>query len=600
MSDTIIGSLIGKYKIVKLIGEGGMASVYEAQHQLLNTRAAIKILNPVLSSNTKVRERFLNEARLMATLNHPNITKVIDFEEFSHQLYIIMEFLEGEELTDKIKNSGSLKDEEIENYFNQILSAFQYAHENGIVHRDIKPSNIFVLKNGQIKILDFGIAKLFGEGNESTQAGTQLGTPMYMSPEQVKSDRSIDHRSDIYSLGVTLYFAVTGKTPYDSNTNSQFDIYNKIVYEPIPNVPSDSKFSKIIEKACNKNRDLRYQTCSDWLEDLKLALKGNTSEPLDGNNIDLTNKVNEKSSSDENVFSVNRIEKEIILKKDEETNNSSGNVEHNSLDEDIVDTPTSESGQIKMDSLKYFYSENGKTLGPFSLIELKSKINSDTIVSTDEISWKKANEFSEINAFFPESINSKAEKDNIKTKSNNKTQIIILISIFVISLIISSIYLFNSSVSGSEAVTEVNSQDSSVTLNSNYTNDNNDNMPISKNDTSIQVSKKIEDNTTGYELKSPLTEYYNKKDMESKYLYLRDVIFPNKLYNKNKKDEYEKILLDVYNHLTPLFNSYSSNIDKITELCNFKDDLNSEIKYLGLQGKINPEVDNNLNEKCNN
>jgi len=261
----MINTTIGKYKITRLIGEGGMASVYEAEHEMLGTKVAIKVLNPILSSNAQIKERFRNEAKLMASLDHQNITKVIDFDEQPQQLSIVMEYLNGEDLNQKIKRNGPLSEKQITDVFSQTLSAFQYAHEKGIVHRDIKPSNIFILPNGHVKILDFGIAKLFGQGNEMTQTGTQMGTPIYMSPEQVKADKSIDHRSDIYSLGVTMFFAINGKPPYNSDTDSQFDIFTKIVYEGLPEFSIQSKFNQMVLKACHKNREERFQSCKDWI-----------------------------------------------------------------------------------------------------------------------------------------------------------------------------------------------------------------------------------------------------------------------------------------------------------------------------------------------
>ena len=267
----MINTTIGKYKITKLIGEGGMASVYEAEHEMLGTKVAIKVLNPILSANAEIKTRFRNEAKLMASLDHPNITKVIDFDEQPQQLSIVMEFLKGEDLNDRIKRNGPLAENEISDIFSQTLSAFQYAHEKGIVHRDIKPSNIFILQDGRVKILDFGIAKLFGQGNEMTQTGTQMGTPIYMSPEQVKGDKSIDHRSDIYSLGVTMFFVINGKPPYNSDTDSQFDIFTKIVYEALPEFSTHSIFKEILLKACQKNREERFQSCSDYLEEFKLT-----------------------------------------------------------------------------------------------------------------------------------------------------------------------------------------------------------------------------------------------------------------------------------------------------------------------------------------
>jgi uncharacterized protein (TIGR02145 family) len=274
----MIENKIGKYKIIRLIGEGGMASVYEAEHEMLGTKVAIKVLNPILSANAQIKERFRNEAKLMASLDHPNITKVIDFDEQPQQLSIVMEFLNGEDLNDKIKRNGPLTEKEITDVFCQTLSAFQYAHEKGIVHRDIKPSNIFILKNGHVKILDFGIAKLFGQGNEMTQTGTQMGTPIYMSPEQVKADKSIDHRSDIYSLGVTMFYAINGKPPYNSDTDSQFDIFNKIVYEPLPELPGQGVFIELIKKATQKDREQRFQSCKEWINKLESINQSNVNE----------------------------------------------------------------------------------------------------------------------------------------------------------------------------------------------------------------------------------------------------------------------------------------------------------------------------------
>lgn len=276
----MINTSIGKYTITRKIGEGGMASVYEARHEMLGTKVAIKVLNPILSANEQIRERFKNEAKLMASLNHKNITRIIDFDEQPNQLSIILEFLEGEDLDEKIKRQGALPDEEILSIFKQAFAAFQYAHEKGIVHRDIKPSNIYILPDGRVKILDFGIAKLFGEGNEMTKTGTQMGTPIYMSPEQVKGDKYIDYRSDIYSLGITLYAAIVGKPPYDATTESQFEIFNKIVFEPIRGLGIENKYNDIVAKACNKDREQRFQSCEEWLKAMNNLGLASGSTPL--------------------------------------------------------------------------------------------------------------------------------------------------------------------------------------------------------------------------------------------------------------------------------------------------------------------------------
>ncbi len=259
----MLDQIIGKYRLTRFIGEGGMANVYEGIHVTLGTKAAIKILNPILAKNDQFRQRFQNEAAFMASLNHPNITKVFDFEEDESHLAIVMELLEGMDLNDWVKEKGAFTFQAFKPIFDQILQAFNYAHNKGILHRDIKPSNIFIDPNGEVKILDFGIAKLFGTGNEMTQTGTQMGTPAYMSPEQVRADKSIDHRSDIYSLGVTLYFALAGKSPYDTENESQFDIFNKIVYENLPELKDNDLANRIIKKTCEKDRALRFQSVEE-------------------------------------------------------------------------------------------------------------------------------------------------------------------------------------------------------------------------------------------------------------------------------------------------------------------------------------------------
>ena len=270
--------VVGRYCITELIGQGGMASVYVAEHEMLGSRVAVKVLNPMLSVNDAIRERFRNEARIMASLNHPNIARVIDFDEQQQQLSIIMELLEGEDLSRRIRDRGPLTDVERKNVFSQVLSALQYAHDKGVVHRDIKPSNIYLSPHGQVKVLDFGIAKVYGQGNDLTHTGQQIGTPVYMSPEQVRSEKTIDHRTDIYSLGVTMFFAVYGKPPYNAERESQFDIFNKIVYEPIPSLIGGGLVEQMVQKACAKDRAHRFQQCLEWLD----MLKGTVALPRSG------------------------------------------------------------------------------------------------------------------------------------------------------------------------------------------------------------------------------------------------------------------------------------------------------------------------------
>ena len=266
-----INKKIGNYTITRKIGEGGMASVYEGVHEKLGTKVAIKVLSPILARNPQLRQRFENEANFMASLSHPHITRVLDVEEKDETLAIIMDLLEGEDLDARVKRTGPLSSTEVKMIFTQVLNAFDYAHSKGIVHRDIKPANIFIDKANQVKILDFGIAKLFGTGNEMTQTGTQMGTPVYMSPEQVKGEKSIDHRSDIYALGVTLYFTLTGKAPYESAEESSYEIFTKIINEPIPSLVNNPTFDAIIQKAVSKDRNARYQAVEEMRKELEAS-----------------------------------------------------------------------------------------------------------------------------------------------------------------------------------------------------------------------------------------------------------------------------------------------------------------------------------------
>ncbi len=270
----MIGEKIHHYQVTRLIGEGGMASVYEAVHEKLQSKVAIKVLNPVLTANHNIRQRFENEARFMASLTHANITRVIDYEERPGLLAIVMELLEGEDLNARTRRKGAMTLEEAVAVFIQVLDAFDYAHQKGIVHRDVKPSNIFIEPSGTVKILDFGIAKLLSTGEDMTMTGTQMGTPVYMSPEQVNTDKTLDHRSDIYSLGVTLYYLLKGEPPYDVTTNSSFQIYTRIVQEPLPPLGVYPEMDIVIGKATHKDRNLRYQSCREF----KAVLLENTQQ----------------------------------------------------------------------------------------------------------------------------------------------------------------------------------------------------------------------------------------------------------------------------------------------------------------------------------
>ena len=225
------GKTINGFTLKHLLGAGGMAEVWYAENKI-GKKAAVKLLLPKLCQDENVTSRFLNEAKVMVQLDHPNIRQVYDYGEIDGRPTIVMEYLEGDDLKARMKRGQHFTEAELERWWNQLVDALTYTHKKGIVHRDLKPGNIFVDSEGNIKLLDFGIAKV-RESISSTQTGQKLGTLMYMSPEQVKDSKHIDYHTDIYSLAVTFVHLLTGQKPYDSTTSSDYDIQVSIVTKPL-------------------------------------------------------------------------------------------------------------------------------------------------------------------------------------------------------------------------------------------------------------------------------------------------------------------------------------------------------------------------------
>jgi predicted Ser/Thr protein kinase len=262
----------GRYQIVSELGRGSMGVVYQGFDPVIGRTVAIKTmllegLSPAEFEEYKTR--FQREAQAAGVLTHPNIVTVYDFGEDNGVLYLAMELLEGKSLQGLVEEQTILPVETIIPMYEQVCSALDHAHARRIVHRDIKPANIMILESGQVKVTDFGIAKMMSMG--MTQAGQILGTPNYMSPEQVKG-RPVDGRSDIFSLGVILYELVTGEKPFGGQ-NITTVIYKIINENPIPPRELDATISPglsyVIQKALAKNPDERYQTCRELSDDLK-------------------------------------------------------------------------------------------------------------------------------------------------------------------------------------------------------------------------------------------------------------------------------------------------------------------------------------------
>ena len=254
------GKIINGFELKNRLGVGGMAEVWYAENEI-HMSAAVKILNRDLSLNDSIVERFRNEAEIMVKLHHPNIRQVLGYGSIDGRPAIIMEYLEGDDLKARMKKGQRFTNEELKKWWNQLVDALKYTHEEGIVHRDIKPGNIFIDKKGNVKLLDFGIAKV-RESISSTQTGQKLGTLMYMSPEQVRDSKHLDYHTDLYSLAVTFVHLLTGKKPYDSDSISDYDIQTAIVTKPLDlnEVPSEWKgfLEPYLEKDPAKRPELRY------------------------------------------------------------------------------------------------------------------------------------------------------------------------------------------------------------------------------------------------------------------------------------------------------------------------------------------------------
>ncbi|NJO00664.1 MAG: serine/threonine protein kinase [Bacteroidia bacterium] len=231
----MIGERILNYKVESLLGEGGVGKVYLATHTQLGRKVAIKALNPDLVNNHEVRERFRNEATTLSSLQHVNIITLYDYLEEDRGLFLIMEYADGNSLDKYIlRSTGLIPEQKVIFFFNQLLEGVAYAHNKGIIHRDIKPSNIIITKDADVKILDFGIAKILKEGQRNiTKTGTKLGTVLYMSPEQVEG-KFVDKRTDIYSLGVTLFEMLAGRPPYNEADLTEYAVYRKFWMNPYP------------------------------------------------------------------------------------------------------------------------------------------------------------------------------------------------------------------------------------------------------------------------------------------------------------------------------------------------------------------------------
>lgn len=293
------------YTLKSILGEGGMAIVHLAEDHKFQTEVALKMLKKEFVNNENLKKRFLAEARSMFRMSHPHVIKVTDLIDEGDTVAFVMEYVEGETLKEYLERKGKLTNAEIKDIFSQMLDAVCYVHEQNLVHRDIKPSNFMIDKKGKVKLMDFGIAKtLDSNAAEYTQTGTgmQMGTPMYMSPEQITETRSVTAQSDIYSLGVVLWQMVTGQKPYDTKTLSNFQLQTKIVTENL--AETNTLWDRIIQKAVSKDGQDRYKSCQELKQFVVAPSTGNINDS-DSTQVEMKRNV-EVNESDSTQIEVKR------------------------------------------------------------------------------------------------------------------------------------------------------------------------------------------------------------------------------------------------------------------------------------------------------
>jgi serine/threonine-protein kinase len=265
----MVNEQVLKYKIFRKIGRGNMVTLYTA-YEIENPehKVVVKIYDKHLAENKEIAQQFEKCAKKIIALEHQNISNELEYEIRNDALILVTELLTGQNLKFATLIKGLSYDENLR-ILNQTIEAISFLHSKGIIHRDIKPENIFLTENyKKVKILDAGVAGVFGF-DKRENISKRIDAPMYFSPEQAEGNKPIDERSDIYSLGVVMYFMFRHKPPFETTT-SYDEIINQIIDNPIPDIPGNAELNNIIQKATQKNPADRFQTCGELLNELKL------------------------------------------------------------------------------------------------------------------------------------------------------------------------------------------------------------------------------------------------------------------------------------------------------------------------------------------
>jgi serine/threonine-protein kinase len=270
------GQVIGPYRIISQLGQGGMATVYKAYHARLDRYVAIKVMHQAFQSDTSFLARFEREAQIVARLEHPHIVPVYDYNEHEGEPYLVMKFIEGRTLKNLL-SERLLSIQETLDIMTPIASALAYAHRQGVLHRDIKPSNIIIDREGVPFLTDFGLARIAQAGESTLSQDVMLGTPQYISPEQARGEKNLDARTDIYSLGIVLYELVVGRVPFSGDT--PYAIVHDHIFSELP-LPSSinpaipPQVESVLLKALAKNPADRYNSAAEMIDDFRRTVTG--------------------------------------------------------------------------------------------------------------------------------------------------------------------------------------------------------------------------------------------------------------------------------------------------------------------------------------
>lgn len=278
LDEDLTGRSIGPYRILERCGQGGMAEVYKGYHPLIDRYVAIKVLRPALASDEEFRRRFQREATAVAAMRHPNIVQLYDFGQLGERFYMVMEYIEGGTLRDRLQalpeENRRLPLSEVVDVVRGIAAALDYAHQRGIVHRDVKPANVMFTRDGDPVLTDFGVARMLGEGSV-TMAGVSIGTPDYMSPEQARGEPATP-ASDIYALGVMAYEMLTGRRPFRAETPLGVIVQHLQADFPSPRRLDPSfpeALERVLRRALAKEPADRYPTASELARELQAAVE---------------------------------------------------------------------------------------------------------------------------------------------------------------------------------------------------------------------------------------------------------------------------------------------------------------------------------------